>query len=438
MNGDKKKFLPSEFTGKELEMSIAEDFDPYDLKGKIIPGFDASGQYFLVFRHSTGKDDEIYVLSFNKNKSELEKKILRIKLPDLDDHTDIIYSKFYPETGTAVYVSESRRVLEFYLVDVIAAFNTKYKVTEMTVKIGKADFSINYDIELSNMLLDVNFKIQQNNTRKLTVKTFFGNKVSQFDDCVSTCYIDFICKDQDVFIHSNRVVIDLKSRLTEYCQLHLMKDKMYLHDEIPINEVYHLVIHEYNYNGEFVCSCSIPAPDDCNFLFAGELLLSNYADYDLKVNIIRLYKLQNGEIAKVSEMKVKDDLVQDQNVYSVRPIKRCGRDLLSVRICYESFEPLTLTSRLFILNSNGQKSSEVVMEQVSSARFSINWNMTEVGAVFRDLDMDLKDVLFFKISRTMNEENISLKHQSRMTVLHSEMNLKNQNLPKSLFDYLGV
>ena len=56
MNGRKQMFLPPEFIGKELTMSIAEDFDPYDLNGSNTPGFDVSGQYFLIFRHSTNKE----------------------------------------------------------------------------------------------------------------------------------------------------------------------------------------------------------------------------------------------------------------------------------------------------------------------------------------------------------------------------------------------
>ena len=85
---------------------------------------------------------------------------------------------------------------------------------------------------------------------------------------------------------------------------------------------------------------------------------------------------------------------------------------------------------------NGQKLMEFIDFRGKRKTYSVNWNISEIGRTFYDSNRNF----IFKISRLTTSENMTLKHLARMAVLTSfgEDFLSNQNLPHTLFEYLGI
>ena len=107
-------------------------------------------------------------------------------------------------------------------------------------------------------------------------------------------------------------------------------------------------------------------------------------------------------------------------------------------IIEERGKPFGYTFSLTSLETK-QKLIEILdldMGTLFDSVYFVNWNMNEIARTFCDRD----DNSIFKISRRTTSINMTLKQLSSMVVLSSfsEEYLSNQNLPSTLFEYMGM
>ena len=159
--------------------------------------------------------------------------------------------------------------------------------------------------------------------------------------------------------------------------------------------------------------------------------------------MIRLMMLEGGDITVIEEFS--DSLIftekMDDKYFVLRSkFKRFDHQVVSVYGQQDQQQPRRYDFKVIDLSSK-QVITHIHSEGIILPNFQLNWNIEEIRITFfKDRDMlEGTGELIFEISPLKGYRS-SLKHLSRLTVLTSfdPDFLANQNLPSSLFSYLGI
>eukprot|EP00111_Clytia_hemisphaerica_P012045 TCONS_00035404-protein len=160
-----------------------------------------------------------------------------------------------------------------------------------------------------------------------------------------------------------------------------------------------------------------------------------------KSGIFCMQRILEGYIRSSQEFKLPVNLKITKVNFPVSLILKFGR--LLIPLLYEPDKSST-NFFLFDLNSN-QISSEInVNSNDEMQRFSLNWNLKELvytGFYVSNHEEGGQDEMLFKAHKIVSPNiNLTLKCFARLAVLtsFSEEEIINQNLPESLFRFLGI
>ena len=459
-NHKKCTFVPYNLINKEIpNIIIGDDFNPQKTYDQ---DFYHTGEYFLLFHNDDPNSDiRVFVIYFDSEKSCLEYKVLRIQVPFYESYKTRT-TIFDPVGGKVIHHVENlvtrddktqHFVYDLYYFNVgdFLDMNLRnYIIKEIIIKPKAKDVTLSWDWEEYNYI-EHDFGFREKNETSLVIKAFYSERDDEgrdIGDFPPYCRIDIFKLLKNGMLHSNRIDLDFEEsiELTEsWPRCHVTPDRIYFYGEIevddPKNERYIMgleKVDEYDFNGNFLHSYSIP-----NMFLRGQLHYIDDATHvfiykhpiKLQDNFLRIVKLKEGKALAVSEF---GDSVKYQKAsanYEVfEPLKRFGQFIWHFSI--KKNEMLQQYSYSITSLSNGQKLLELMDFGGKQLTYSVNWNISEIGRTFYDSNQNF----VFKISRRKTPESFALKHLARMAVLtcFNEEYLSVQNLPKTLFEYLGV
>ena len=263
---------------------------------------------------------------------------------------------------------------------------------------------------------------------------------------LSECRVDLVHSSNGKIWHSRKVLLDLSvCHLPDWgnIDLFLTRSKIYVHGTIG-DMVFKAF--EFDFNGKYITSYTANAPDNAFPVlnsFRGTMhYWSQTTDSDSEFQSHRLLKFKNG---KVEILAVWDDDTLNRDFFGPHKseksyfyhdgiVTRLGHLLSHSRIfrdnglCEFRFVDLK-TKQTFI-------EFEVPDNPMSNGKFDLNSNGREFSILYYD------DQLLLKISRTkiLRTDQMTLKQYAKLAVLtsFSEEYLIQQNLPNTLFEYLGI
>uniref|UniRef100_A0A7M5V1V9 Uncharacterized protein n=1 Tax=Clytia hemisphaerica TaxID=252671 RepID=A0A7M5V1V9_9CNID len=469
MNNIKKAMFVPQGTNvnKITTLCLGDRFEPI----LYTQGFYGTGEYFLLLEIDDGMmfpisylvqtDDfkestRIYVINFNKEQSEYERKFLNIDIQYSQSEVQKKKTKFDPSSGRFVHVVErivdEEIVLELYYINVGDYLTIQAK--ETTIKHNNVNLRLSYDARIYD-----GFKCEvDNNDTSLLICKAFCNPVYLDDDTYRPWFcIDFICVDQSKLSHLRRLTfkLDVNVRaIPGFPKIQVFNDKIYYYKAVLLdndydNEAYQII--EYNMDGKLVHRYKEIFPDDTSFKLefvkGSALLIIHYPE-----NRICIKKVQDGQLIILSDLRDTFKRFIDtpaNNLHcsfdSLFNLQRFDQLLLGFSLyqglLYETKDQDRVTFATLNLK-NGEKVTEINDSRMLMSSFSMNWNLEEAAVTFFDRSKPYdRDGLFFKTYK-VNETNpnISLKSLTRLALLTSftPNYLLMQNLPSSLFHYLGL
>ena len=218
-------------------------------------------------------------------------------------------------------------------------------------------------------------------------------------------------------------------------------------------------VFEFDLTGEMLFSYKLPFNSES--YNSASLLQSEEGDsinvfFCGKFGKFSTQRLQNGHVGSYQEFKLPEKFRGTKVDLSSSPIMKFGRFLVPL-----TYKPDHSSMRFLLFDLNSKNiSNEIDLNPKDKFQtFTLNWNMKEL--VYTGLhgcnleeggqddsdedDSDEEEVgpheMLFKMHKiTFPDDDISLKHFARLAVLtsFSEEEISKQNLPKYLFQYLGI
>ena len=449
-------FLPpkaeAEFKNKDLSISLGDDFQAMN---SFQRGFDHIGKHYYILEDMDAEDRlRVFMVYFNEEQNALEKKALTIDFPDMDG-SEWTWQELDAYTGNVVIIVKHDvpdedcpekfviDIYHFYLPDV---FNNAYNATDITIEPSKVDINLTFNGQCFERS-QIWYGLRENDVNSLLVITFF--KESNEDRArnrLRKCCLDIMQTQETRIWHSKRVDIDLtQSSVFDdlFFWLNATKERIYFYfrkDSV-------LKIDEYDYNGDFCYFYSIAMGDEYHeYHFDDRFVVLSPKGVTHKDNSIRVWELNQDRTSIVQEFndEIIDFQLSDEKSYSFQySIKRFNHFLL-VANASDYNKCRQIVSWIEICNGKKLRGYGVSGRK-PLPKFSLNWNLHEVGMTyFEKMSMD-RQKMYFKITHVnMNEYTIqfqiTLKHLARVAVLklYSNNELSRLNLPSTLFGYLEV
>ena len=436
-----------------MSISIGCEYTPGKLGFCVVDSFYQNfyhtGEYFLFVRNSDRfiySDIPIYVINFNKAKSSLQYKVIRVRLPKCVKCA-CRNTWFDPVSGKLVHVIERLSTTEneqLYVCDIyyynIAQF-LESDFDEIVVEGKQKAFSLNWNGAQFDEI-DHDFGFHDKDGTALIFKAFYN------ENDHPKCRVDILkLGDYNQILHSNSINLDLtesesllKPSPAEYLSPGRIFFYDYIEDEVSGDEQT-MLIHEYDFEGNLAYRYCIPKiPKENEIEFRNVRNATYVINFELRKmlerNTVQVLKLEKGKVFVVFQLEESRNSLAVPNQFDVifDLTKRFDQWICLQRF-RDSMGRLCWTFSLASLE-NRQKMLEITESGILKEYF-VNWNMNEIARIFHSRD-DKR--LVFKISRRIISKNMTLKHMARMFVLtsFSEEYLSNQNLPQTLFEYLGI
>ncbi|XP_066928888.1 uncharacterized protein [Clytia hemisphaerica] len=223
-------------------------------------------------------------------------------------------------------------------------------------------------------------------------------------------------------------------------------DKLYFYYEFPDDQIQNDVfkMFEFSADGVFQNLYSFECSNFMVKFYADRnLLFLHPVQGEIEGGVVRLLRLESGEITLVEEFDASflfKTRMEDQYFNLKSTIQRFDHFLVTILSQqdhtpprYYHFDAIDLFSK--------QRISQACDAAVILPNFQLNWNIEEIGVTYFNDQPSLvgNGELFFKISPFKGYQT-SLKHLARLVVMTSFDRdfLVKQNLPNSLFGYLGI
>ena len=458
----KSTFLPLSFKNEDLSITLGNELPLDDDFFILHQDFYHTGEYYLSFKNknfpgeNANIDIRIFVIHFDKELSCLQYKVLRIKFPECNNCKNR-KTEFDPVGGKVVHVIKRHSkteneceelVCDIYYVDMAEFLDfhlQNYKVDEVIIKPKAKDFSLSWNMQEFNFVDHV-LGFCDKDTRTLIFKAFYTDISDPLSDYESKCRIDILkLGNQNQIYHSNSIDLNFVYGFSRCWKIHVSPESIFCYvnmkyvDEETKLETRTLEIDEYDFKGNFISDYSVSKNEGlaADFKSIGNsTYLFLYPEEKGKKGNIRLLKFEKGR--EVMVFHIEGSAIDYKNCDVFCFMKRFDQWLLP-QIIEERKEPPCYNFSLTNLETRQKllQISDLRQRTLSpDYEYLVNWNMNEIARMFWDDD----DQYIFKISRRATPENVTLKHLARMTALtsFSEEYLSNQNLPQTLFQYLGI
>ena len=242
--------------------------------------------------------------------------------------------------------------------------------------------------------------------------------------------------------------------------VHIAGEKLYFCKETSDESDDDIIqIHEYDFEGHFLYEYVVKNKDmifkfeyflDSTYVIIYEESKSTFPrlhELFMEYNNVQVVKLDRGNVF-VKELKDIFQLGQSistrkryHRTYRFESLSRFGNLYLPLIFVENQRVPDSFGFTTINL-ATGERMAEIKDVGIWLPTYSVNWNIQEIDMTyFKKKNVHLgKREFYFKISRVQADEFQTLKHLARIAVLTSftENYLKKQNLPESLFRYLGI
>ena len=156
-----------------------------------------------------------------------------------------------------------------------------------------------------------------------------------------------------------------------------------------------------------------------------------------------MMKLEQGEISVIEEFDASvifNEMMEGQYFNFKSTFKRFDHLFVAILGQQDHTQPREYNYEVIDLFTK-EKITQIYDVAIILPNYQLNWNIEEIGVTYFNDQPSLggNGELFFKISPFKGYQS-SLKHLVRLAVLTSFdcAYLANQNLPNSLFSYLGI
>uniref|UniRef100_A0A7M6DKP8 Uncharacterized protein n=1 Tax=Clytia hemisphaerica TaxID=252671 RepID=A0A7M6DKP8_9CNID len=432
-------FIPPEFGGKEISPFAL--WDQFDLDS-VDQGFDETGQYYLLFQDDFDQMCIIQAVYFDHELLKLKSNLIEIKFPEIEVENPIrsfLFDKHGAQVVHAIqrYSKNGVDRVDLYHFCFYGLLITKCDHHIEIDNSQKADLSLEY--VRSERFSFVKFDYQCRHREVTTLMVHAFNRLPCHNNDRTKQRVDLIHTSNGKIWHSRTILLDLNVCIRYISSfsdvnLFLTRDMLYVYGNI-VNKTFKT--WQFDLNGQYITSyCSLAPVDGINGLNHHNHYLHVLSSGENDDELRRILKLRHGKVEVLVEWDngVLTGFVQPdrrENFIVDGILNRFGQILAQYRI----FKENGLCQFHFV----DLKTNETVMEfcvpkdPMSYGNFNLNWNSREYSLTYFDNEH------LFKVSR-INSHQITLKHFARLAVLtsFSEEYLAKQNLPKSLFDYLGI
>uniref|UniRef100_A0A7M5XLX3 Uncharacterized protein n=1 Tax=Clytia hemisphaerica TaxID=252671 RepID=A0A7M5XLX3_9CNID len=438
----KSMFVPPNMLGKdELSISLGVDFyrDIYD------QGFDGSGKYYIIAIDEYGEFDmAIFVIDFDAVTESIGKKILKISIP-IECECDR-QSFLFPYHGKVVHsvqykASEDENIaVDLYYLDIFDLL----KKSNDTIVIDKTpDITLNYDKERFNKIYFERCSVDKKSSTLLLQGYCRYREDRWYYRYRPEICIDVLHVSKMHMVHLKRVECDLEIFSSGiYHPMKILYSKQRLYFSAKSVKTYE--IFEVDLNGKIVFSYILSWDSD---LFNYQSLLqSGEGDTVIVIfygisGIFCMQRLLEGHIGSSQEFKLPVNLEITKVDFPGCPILKFGHLLIPLL-----YEPDKSSTKFFLFDLNSKQiSSEInVNPNDEMQTFSLNWNLKELvytGFYVSNHEEGGHDEMLFKAHKIVFPNiGLTLKCLARLAVLtsFSEEEIIKQNLPESLFRFLGI
>ncbi|XP_066911504.1 uncharacterized protein [Clytia hemisphaerica] len=419
----KSLFMPADIDEKKIQpLALGDSFGWYPKQG-----FYGSGKYYLWLQDYYKNNDGIivvHIIDFNKEELKYERKKLRIKIPETEGSSkrnselDFMSGKLVHTVERALKKKGKKElVLEIYYINMVDFINMD-DFDEITIQKKKSDLRIIYDSEQYNELV---FNLYNHHCQKetlvLSCQAFQAEERENHQIIVSNqVCLDFVHITSNKLLLNKRVIVNLKATpgFLDYVSVphvHCNGDRILFYQETEDGEKEILSIQEF----------------DCDGMKS-----------DVRKNRVRFVELKDGEMKLVDSDRIFFGEPWRGLSYRLKTsFRRLDRRLLPT-YTYTSGKKLFHQFTTYDFKTK-EKVTEVFDFGLRNPSYSVNWNIFDIGMTYSD--KTFHGNVFFKLCRSKTRsKDLSLKHFSRFVVLtnFTEDYLLNQNLPSSVFKYLGI
>uniref|UniRef100_A0A7M5V619 Uncharacterized protein n=1 Tax=Clytia hemisphaerica TaxID=252671 RepID=A0A7M5V619_9CNID len=422
MDSEKRSyFVPPSTDIEKIEPLFIDDGHNRFLENN----FDATGKYHLItFRGRKTEDITICVVSFNQNKKTLQNKSIIISSPSQQNscwNFDFVGKKF-------IRARKSENDILIHFIDISQMIDVNFQTIRLETSV-EPDMTITYN--------------EKETPQKYLLKHFHRHGKTTFLLIVfgygKTHYIDFAVADKNNLRHSKRIHVCFPEALdslsiSDFCEARYFCERFFIIRYNPLKiwsyEYETSECHVYtasDIDDEFIDPVEIYNANDLPFLCVTDYLENNTPS-------INVYLLKDGMSRKL--YKVRNKTFETIDLEFDNLVRRFGMLLLQLlRIDNDEF--------LHLIDA---KTSEVVHEGIQHGFLTyindqkksiVNWNLEEIGVVYIK---DMTDSFYFQLVKTNIFKSKSLKHLAALAVLTNFSNsyILRQNIPRILFDYMGI
>uniref|UniRef100_A0A7M5XI40 Uncharacterized protein n=1 Tax=Clytia hemisphaerica TaxID=252671 RepID=A0A7M5XI40_9CNID len=456
-------FLPSEFTRDQNIQPFAL-WDQFD-SDSVEQGFEESGQYYLIYQDDYKQRCFLQFVYFDRDLMTLKSNLIKMKFPNIQDRNfsrTFSFDKHGAQVVHAIikYSKDSEghqqlKCIDLYYFCFHDLLETKNDHDIFIEEDRKPDLSLEYPDTESYEEVKFDYESRDRGMTTLLVHSFnrFPDSIDHEDTpkrqkICSECRVDLVQSSKGKIWHSKKISLDLSRSNTN---LFLTRDKIYAYGDV---EDMVFKAYEFDLNGDYVTSYSATAPDHDSHILKQ---YRNTMHYITQTEVIhqnesrpfqcyRVLKFKNGKVEVLAEWNdntngdglprdFSDDDDSDCVFFRfVGILTRLGHLLAQYRIDRGN----GLCEFQFI---NLKTKDTLIKFQISENPylFEGKLNLSSNGREFSSMyHYDQKLFKVWKIDFKTGE--ILLKKFARLAVLtsFSEVYLIQQNLPKSLFDYLGI
>uniref|UniRef100_A0A7M6DRI4 Uncharacterized protein n=1 Tax=Clytia hemisphaerica TaxID=252671 RepID=A0A7M6DRI4_9CNID len=446
-------FAPSNKERTDCAPILLSDKVRNDYDCILNSGFDSSGKYYLVGVHDyVEQENQVYIISYNKESCALEKKLLKIQMPHMDEYSTN-WSQLNPLGATfihAVLIRSKKKPkvtsIDFYYLSFSDILETEFQ-TKTVEASAKPDLSLQYDADKFHYW-DVDFIVGDQFSAYLLFderpRDLFS--LHNFDP---NCFVDIFHTDTTNIWHGRRVklYVDMPGRPEENLfsepWRYYTTDRMFFYQE-SINNVGSTTyeIQEFNYDGELLYSYSIER--NCTGGYFGRVSKLIYFIVPLPpgapekdTEVKHVFRLINGKA--IPDFEYLNDGSESPfiNKFGILA-SQLFTETKDTKHVFTACELYT-NKEIMCCRINDLPPDHEIYDSVTM----LNWNLSELGVLALS-ENDLPNgcrTLFFKFCNTdILSRKMSLKYLAgrKVLTLFSDEYLLKQNIPSCLFTYLGI
>eukprot|EP00111_Clytia_hemisphaerica_P017176 TCONS_00050853-protein len=407
-----------------------------DYLNKLTQGFEATGQYYLIFQEHP--EIKIHIVYFDQN--ELQKNLLRVQVNEIEENgvKRNRETHFDPYSANLVHTVANwlrvpgkwtrKLVVDIYhysLFDVLTKNDYLLTIDESR----KPDLSIDYGEEKYNFVR-YNAWCRNQNGNIFFVKAINLDKRTYKQ---KHCRIDVVYMTVESTKHHKNVTIDT-SIFEKAPMIYLAGEKIYAGFESTMK------LLEYDFDGN-ICyeyplygkNIFMVKSDDIN---EGGFYLT-YSNDDGRKQLVKLHKGEFMTVKSINEDKFRKEMNPHNREFETYGIsKKLDRYLLAYS--KQKLEDVIYKHRYFDLRTH-QKSNAIRISTMCCGIQDINsnWNGEEVVLTYINKE---NEFILKAVPIKYGNDFPSLKHLARLSTLTSfdEIYIKNFNMPASIFEYLGI